>query len=107
MIASNSGARRPAERAEAARKGADGADLIHLVDLDAAFGGGSNAERRAALIGELEVEVQLSGGIRDGVSLQRAVSTGCARVVIGTEAVQPRERISGNMLCIEHMFDNM
>ena len=67
---------------------ADGADWIHLVDLDAAFGRGSNAELLAAVIGELDVEVQLSGGIREDASLERALSTGCARVVLGTPALE-------------------
>ena len=67
---------------------ADGAEWIHLVDLDAAFGRGSNAELLAAVIGELDVEVQLSGGIRDDASLERALSTGCARVNLGTAALE-------------------
>jgi phosphoribosylanthranilate isomerase len=65
----------------------DGAEWIHLVDLDAAFGRGSNAELLAAVIGELDVEVQLSGGIRDDASLERALATGCARVNLGTGAL--------------------
>jgi len=67
---------------------AGGAQWIHLVDLDAAFGHGSNAELIAAVIGELDVKVQLSGGIRDDASLERALSTGCARVTIGTAALE-------------------
>ena len=49
----------------------DGAEWIHLVDLDAAFGRGSNAELLAAVVGELDVRVQLSGGIADDASLDR------------------------------------
>ena len=67
---------------------ADGAEWIHLVDLDAAFGRGSNAELLAEVLGELDVKVQLSGGIRDDATLARALSTGCARVVIGTAALE-------------------
>jgi phosphoribosyl isomerase A len=67
---------------------ADGAERIHLVDLDAAFGRGSNAGLLAAVIGELDVEVQLSGGIRDDASVERALSTGCARFVLGTPALE-------------------
>ena len=67
---------------------AGGAEWIHLVDLDAAFGRGSNAELLAAVIGELDVKVELSGGIRDDASLQRALSTGCARVNLGTAALE-------------------
>ena len=66
---------------------ADGADWIHLVDLDAAFGRGSNAELLASVIGSLDVKVQLSGGIADDASLKRALSTGCARVNLATTAL--------------------
>ena len=66
----------------------DGAEWIHLVDLDAAFGRGSNAELLAEVIGELDVDVELSGGIRDDASLERALSTGCARVNLGTAALE-------------------
>ena len=66
----------------------DGAEWIHLVDLDAAFGRGSNAELLAEVVGELDVAVELSGGIRDDVSLERALSTGCARVNLGTAALE-------------------
>jgi phosphoribosyl isomerase A len=65
-----------------------GAEWIHLVDLDAAFGRGSNAELLAAVIGKLDVAVELSGGIRDDASLERALSTGCARVNLGTAALE-------------------
>jgi phosphoribosylanthranilate isomerase len=66
----------------------DGAEWIHLVDLDAAFGRGSNAELLAGVVGELDVSVELSGGIRDDASLERALSTGCARVNLGTAALE-------------------
>ncbi len=66
----------------------DGAEWIHLVDLDAAFGRGSNAELLAGVVGELDVKVELSGGIRDDASLERALSTGCARVNLGTAALE-------------------
>jgi 1-(5-phosphoribosyl)-5-[(5-phosphoribosylamino)methylideneamino] imidazole-4-carboxamide isomerase/N-(5'phosphoribosyl)anthranilate isomerase len=65
-----------------------GAEWIHLVDLDAAFGRGSNAAQLAELIGTLDVEVELSGGIRDDAALAAALATGCTRVVIGTAALE-------------------
>ena len=65
-----------------------GAEWIHLVDLDAAFGRGSNAELLAAVIGELDVDVELSGGIRDDASLDRALATGCTRVNLSTAALE-------------------
>jgi phosphoribosyl isomerase A len=67
---------------------AGGAEWIHLVDLDAAFGRGSNAELLAGVIGELDVKVELSGGIRDDASLEMALSTGCERIVLGTAALE-------------------
>ena len=65
-----------------------GAQWLHLVDLDAAFGRGSNAELLAEVTGKLDISVELSGGIRDDASLDRALSTGCARVNIGTAAME-------------------
>jgi phosphoribosyl isomerase A len=66
----------------------DGADWVHLVDLDAAFGRGSNADLLADVVGRLDVKVELSGGIRDDESLTRALATGAARVNIGTAALE-------------------
>ncbi|MCY7374122.1 MAG: bifunctional 1-(5-phosphoribosyl)-5-((5-phosphoribosylamino)methylideneamino)imidazole-4-carboxamide isomerase/phosphoribosylanthranilate isomerase PriA [Spirochaetaceae bacterium] len=65
-----------------------GADWIHLVDLDAAFGRGENRELLAGVVGRLDVEVEMSGGIRDDESLEAALATGCARVNIGTAALE-------------------
>ncbi|WP_237571432.1 bifunctional 1-(5-phosphoribosyl)-5-((5-phosphoribosylamino)methylideneamino)imidazole-4-carboxamide isomerase/phosphoribosylanthranilate isomerase PriA [Mycolicibacterium lacusdiani] len=66
----------------------DGAEWIHLVDLDAAFGRGSNRELLAEVIGQLDVAVELSGGIRDDESLRAALESGCARVNLGTAALE-------------------
>jgi phosphoribosylanthranilate isomerase len=66
----------------------DGAEWVHLVDLDAAFGRGSNRELLARVVGELDVLVELSGGIRDDESLAAALATGCARVNLGTAALE-------------------
>jgi phosphoribosylanthranilate isomerase len=65
-----------------------GAQWIHLVDLDAAFGRGSNAPLLAEITGRLDVAVELSGGIRDDASLTAALATGCRRVVVGTAALE-------------------
>ncbi|MFC8597551.1 bifunctional 1-(5-phosphoribosyl)-5-((5-phosphoribosylamino)methylideneamino)imidazole-4-carboxamide isomerase/phosphoribosylanthranilate isomerase PriA [Isoptericola sp. NPDC057191] len=70
---------------------AGGAEWIHLVDLDAAFGRGSNAELLAQVVAELDVQVELSGGIRDDASLERALATGARRVNIGTAALEDPE----------------
>ena len=65
-----------------------GAEWIHLVDLDAAFGRGSNRELLADVVRQLDVQVELSGGIRDDESLRAALATGCARVNLGTAALE-------------------
>jgi len=65
-----------------------GADWIHLVDLDAAFGRGENRALLADVVGRVDVAVELSGGIRDDASLEAALATGCARVNIGTAALE-------------------
>jgi phosphoribosylanthranilate isomerase len=76
----------PLEAAREWQRG--GATWIHLVDLDAAFGRGSNAEMLADLVGRLDVRVELSGGIRDDATLRAALATGAARVNIGTAALE-------------------
>ncbi|QYB05064.1 bifunctional 1-(5-phosphoribosyl)-5-((5-phosphoribosylamino)methylideneamino)imidazole-4-carboxamide isomerase/phosphoribosylanthranilate isomerase PriA [Rhodococcus sp. USK10] len=69
----------------------DGAEWVHIVDLDAAFGRGSNRELLADVVGELDVQVELSGGIRDDASLEAALATGCGRVNLGTAAIENPE----------------
>ena len=68
-----------------------GAEWIHLVDLDAAFGRGHNRELLASIVGRVDVNVELSGGIRDDESLAAAMATGCRRVNIGTAALEKPE----------------
>ncbi|WP_200209753.1 bifunctional 1-(5-phosphoribosyl)-5-((5-phosphoribosylamino)methylideneamino)imidazole-4-carboxamide isomerase/phosphoribosylanthranilate isomerase PriA [Micromonospora coerulea] len=70
---------------------ADGAEWIHLVDLDAAFGRGTNAHLLAEVVRQLDVNVELSGGIRDDETLHAALGTGAARVNIGTAALEDPE----------------
>lgn len=65
-----------------------GAEWIHLVDLDAAFGRGQNRELQAQIVGALDIDVEMSGGIRDDDSLAAALATGCRRVNIGTAALE-------------------
>lgn len=65
-----------------------GAEWVHLVDLDAAFGRGHNRELLAEVVGKLDIQVELSGGIRDDDSLAAALATGCRRVNIGTAALE-------------------
>ncbi|GAA3743430.1 bifunctional 1-(5-phosphoribosyl)-5-((5-phosphoribosylamino)methylideneamino)imidazole-4-carboxamide isomerase/phosphoribosylanthranilate isomerase PriA [Salinactinospora qingdaonensis] len=68
-----------------------GAEWLHLVDLDAAFGRGHNRELLARIIGAVDMRVELSGGIRDDDSLTAALATGCTRVNIGTAALEHPE----------------
>jgi phosphoribosylformimino-5-aminoimidazole carboxamide ribotide isomerase/phosphoribosylanthranilate isomerase len=70
---------------------AAGAEWLHLVDLDAAFGRGSNATLLAEVVAALDIKVELSGGIRDDESLTRALATGCTRVNLGTAALEDPE----------------
>ena len=67
---------------------AAGAEWVHLVDLDAAFGRGSNAALIGSVVRRLDIAVELSGGIRDDDSLAAALATGCERVNIGTAALE-------------------
>lgn len=68
-----------------------GAEWLHLVDLDAAFGRGENSAVLAEVVGKLDIAVELSGGIRDDLSLARALATGCKRVNLGTAALENPE----------------
>ena len=76
---------------EAARTWVEsGAQWIHLVDLDAAFGTGNNRNQLGAIVKELgdKVNIELSGGVRDDDSLDAALQAGAARVNIGTAALE-------------------
>jgi 1-(5-phosphoribosyl)-5-[(5-phosphoribosylamino)methylideneamino] imidazole-4-carboxamide isomerase/N-(5'phosphoribosyl)anthranilate isomerase len=68
-----------------------GAEWLHLVDLDAAFGRGSNRELLADVVSQMDIKVELSGGIRDDESLEAAMKTGCTRVNLGTAALENPE----------------
>ena len=70
---------------------AAGAEWLHLVDLDAAFGRGENSELLASVVKALDIKVELSGGIRDDETLRRALATGCTRVNLGTAALENPE----------------
>ena len=72
----------------------DGAEWVHLVDLDAAFGRGDNGPLLAEVVRSLDVDVELSGGIRDDESLAAALATGARRVNIGTAALERPEWVA-------------
>jgi 1-(5-phosphoribosyl)-5-[(5-phosphoribosylamino)methylideneamino] imidazole-4-carboxamide isomerase/N-(5'phosphoribosyl)anthranilate isomerase len=65
-----------------------GSQWIHLVDLDAAFGRGSNRDVLTEVVRTVDIDVEMSGGIRDDASLEAALATGCRRVNIGTAALE-------------------
>jgi 1-(5-phosphoribosyl)-5-[(5-phosphoribosylamino)methylideneamino] imidazole-4-carboxamide isomerase/N-(5'phosphoribosyl)anthranilate isomerase len=69
-----------------------GAEWIHLVDLDAAFGRGDNrAIIREVVNASTSVKIELSGGIRDDASLEAALEAGATRVNLGTAALENPE----------------
>jgi phosphoribosyl isomerase A len=65
-----------------------GARWLHVVDLDAAFGTGDNRRIVESIVNNVEVSVQVSGGIRDTVAVERAISTGAHRIILGTAAIE-------------------
>src|SRR6478609_8295293 len=71
-----------------------GAEWLHLVVLDAAFGTGSNRELLREVTGRLDIKVELSGGIRDDETLAAALATGCTRVNLGTAALETPEWVA-------------
>ena len=71
-----------------------GAEWLHLVDLDAAFGTGDNRALIAEVAGAMDIKVELSGGIRDDASLAAALATGCTRVNLGTAALETPEWVA-------------
>lgn len=73
----------------------DGAEWVHLVDLDAAFGRGHNRDLLADVVRRLDVAVELSGGIRDDASLDAALATGATRVNLGTAALESPDWVRG------------
>lgn len=68
-----------------------GADYLHLVDLDAAFGKESNIPVFKRIIEELGVPAEIGGGIRSTETVDELVSAGADRVVVGTKAVKEPE----------------
>jgi phosphoribosylformimino-5-aminoimidazole carboxamide ribotide isomerase len=72
----------------AARFAAEGATLLHVVDLDAALGIGENRDAVRRVISGADVPVQAGGGIRSSEALEAALALGAARVVLGTAAVE-------------------
>ena len=67
---------------------ADGFRALHVVDLDAALGSGSNRDAIFAILEQVDVPVQVGGGVRDDESADTLLKAGAARVIVGTRAVE-------------------
>jgi phosphoribosylformimino-5-aminoimidazole carboxamide ribotide isomerase len=72
---------------------AEGAELIHIIDLDSALGTGNNERLIEALTASLTIPVQVGGGIRTDEKVARLFEMGCERVIVGTRAIQDRQFI--------------
>jgi len=70
-----------------------GAETLHVVDLDSALGTGDNESLIEMIVGDLAIPVQVGGGIRTDEKVRRLFELGCERVIIGTRAVQDRDFI--------------
>ena len=68
----------------------EGAEMIHMIDLDSALGTGNNEKQIETIAASLSVPVQVGGGIRDEEKVQRLFDIGCERVILGTRAIQDR-----------------
>jgi phosphoribosylformimino-5-aminoimidazole carboxamide ribotide isomerase len=64
-----------------------GAKRLHIVDLDAALGSGSNEQVIKNILAKVKIPVQVGGGIRDDAKADRFLSAGAAQIVVGTRAV--------------------
>ena len=71
---------------------AQGAEWLHLIDLDRAFGEGrNNRDAVRAVLEAVKIPVQLGGGLRSTEQVQEALSWGARRVILGTRAVRDRD----------------
>lgn len=69
---------------------AEGAEMIHIIDLDSALGTGNNVNLIEMIAADLSIPVQVGGGIRTLEQVQRLFDIGCERVIVGTKAIQER-----------------
>lgn len=68
-----------------------GFPALHVVDLDAALGGGDNREAIARILASVDVPVQVGGGVRDDAAVEWLIEAGAARVIVGTRAIEDPE----------------
>ncbi len=71
-----------------------GAPALHIVDLDGAFGKEDNIDRICEISRELDIPVQVGGGVSDDAKVARLLSAGVARVIVGTRAIKDLEWLS-------------
>jgi len=69
---------------------AKGANLLHLVDLSAALGQEDNSRIIAKILEEVDIEVEVGGGIRDIEKAKRLISLGAARIIVGTRSLEDK-----------------
>ena len=67
---------------------AAGFRVLHVVDLDAALGTGSNTQAVAAILKAVGLESEVGGGVRDADAIQRLLDLGASRVIVGTRALE-------------------
>lgn len=69
----------------------EGAELIHMIDLDSALGTGNNEQLVEMVAASVSIPVQVGGGVRSADKVQRLFKIGCERVIVGTRAIQDRQ----------------
>jgi phosphoribosylformimino-5-aminoimidazole carboxamide ribotide isomerase len=85
-----------------------GARLLHIVDLDAAFGNNNSANQKAlkAILDQVDVPIQFGGGVRSLEDVRRAIDSGVSRIVVGTVAAESSEQLRemvvnfGSKVCV-------
>jgi len=68
----------------------EGAELIHMIDIDSALGTGNNERLIEMVVAAISIPVQVGGGIRTEEQIQRLFDIGCERIIVGTRAIQDR-----------------
>jgi len=79
----------------AARWESEGADGLHIIDLDAAFGKGSNSKTIAKILERAKIPVEVGGGVRSRAAADAWLESGASRVILGTLAYKEPDTLSG------------
>ena len=78
----------------AARWEREGADGLHIIDLDAAFGKGSNRETILGIVSKAKIPVEVGGGVRSSAAVDSWLEAGAERVIVGTLAYREPETLA-------------